>query len=390
MASSSTCTHTAANRLLTCCTGNSDDRDGSGRGSDGSNDRSSTHDDADIRRTTTASRRRTNCTRCHRPQRVCICAALPSSSPHVTEAAQAARPLRRLLSLGQCHCLILQHPHESRRKNRSLPFVELCLDQKSYTRVTCRRFFHHWNDDIVDAINNSNTVVACTSNKNAQEDEDIAKAMSLLTTKDDSPTRNPVWLVYPHPDAVSLDEALAELRQAAVVPHDESSSRTGGGSPGAVKVGVVVVTLVFFDATWQFAKEMDRANQEHYARHGIKRVQLGATDFHELFVHENTNSSSSSSSSSSGNGNNSRSRSKAKRFDIRTPPSERHLSTAECLAWTVSKIEQQPNEIYETLMKPLDLAVEQWHSFRLEKDQRTINAAAAAAQQADNNASAGP
>jgi len=51
-----------------------------------------------------------------------------------------------------------------------------------------------------------------------------------------------------------------------------------------------------------------------------------------------------------------------RRFDIRTPPSPQHLSTAECLAWVVSRVEERP-EIYDTLMKPLDLMVQQWHSF---------------------------
>jgi len=56
-----------------------------------------------------------------------------------------------------------------------------------------------------------------------------------------------------------------------------------------------------------------------------------------------------------------------KRFDIRTPPSDQHLSTAECLAWVVSVIEDSP-EVYETLMKPLDYMVQKWHSFSQEDD----------------------
>ena len=57
-----------------------------------------------------------------------------------------------------------------------------------------------------------------------------------------------------------------------------------------------------------------------------------------------------------------------RRFDIRTPPpspSPQHyyyLSTAECLAWVVARVEERP-EIYDILMKPLDLMVQQWHSF---------------------------
>jgi len=52
----------------------------------------------------------------------------------------------------------------------------------------------------------------------------------------------------------------------------------------------------------------------------------------------------------------------ARRFNIRTPPSPEHLSTAECLAWVASKVEEDPI-IYDTLMKPLDSMVQKWRSF---------------------------
>ena len=68
---------------------------------------------------------------------------------------------------------------------------------------------------------------------------------------------------------------------------------------------------------------------------------------------------------------------KVRRFDIRTPPSSNHLSTAECIAWAVSAIEEKP-QIYETMMKPLDLMVEKWHSFskqneKLKQKQQSSN-----------------
>lgn len=261
---------------------------------------------------------RTDCTKCQRPQRVCICAALPLVP----------------LSLGHCHCLILQHPHELRRKNRSLPFVELCLAKESYTRVTCRRFFSTFQHISSGSSSGANNGVIKDGASSSTHEEDVVRAMHMFND-----STNPVWLVYPHPEAISLDEALEELR------------RDCNTSTSQQQQGDVVVTLVFLDATWKFAKEMDQANKDHYPRHNhhhnFKRVQLSAaTDLKELLFHSG--------------------RSKAKRFDIRTPPSADHLSTAECLAWIVSKIEQEP-EIYETLMKPLDLAVEQWHSFRLGK-----------------------
>lgn len=52
-----------------------------------------------------------------------------------------------------------------------------------------------------------------------------------------------------------------------------------------------------------------------------------------------------------------------RRFDIRSPPSAEHLSTAEALAKSLSRIEDDDNFIYNTIMKPLDLMVRQWHGF---------------------------
>lgn len=56
---------------------------------------------------------------------------------------------------------------------------------------------------------------------------------------------------------------------------------------------------------------------------------------------------------------------KPRRFDIRTPPTDQHLSTAECLAFVLSRIEEDNKHtiIYDTIMRPLDLMVQQWHSF---------------------------
>lgn len=83
---------------------------------------------------------------------------------------------------------------------------------------------------------------------------------------------------------------------------------------------------------------MDRANIEHdcYPKHML-RVKLTEQDFPTTF--------------------------KPRRFDIRTPPTDQHLSTAECLAWVLSRIEDDDNRIYDAIMKPLDLMVRQWHSF---------------------------
>lgn len=59
-----------------------------------------------------------------------------------------------------------------------------------------------------------------------------------------------------------------------------------------------------------------------------------------------------------------------RRFDIRTPPSPDHLSTAECIATVLREVEGESNkDIFDVLMRPLDLMVSQWRSFaRRSKD----------------------
>ena len=209
-------------------------------------------------------RKRQICSHCHRPTpAACICSALP----------------KERIVLEFCHPLILQHPKEAERKNRSLPLVELCMPPSSITTVVARRF------------------------GNAAD----PKALEMLQNP-----KSPVWLVFPNDDrAISLAQALEQL----------------GKQPP---------TIVFLDATWKYAKEMDQANQctHQYPAH-MTRIQLTMEDLRNFTP---------------------------RRFDIRTPISDQHLSTAECIAWVLSKVEGKP-EIYDTIMKPLDLMVSQWHSF---------------------------
>jgi DTW domain-containing protein YfiP len=129
-----------------------------------------------------------------------------------------------------------------------------------------------------------------------------------------------LWLVYPGPDAMPLEKALEQRRQTEQTNEGETLG----------------VTLIFLDATWKYAREMDRANQQNnqYPDHML-RVQLSPTDLESF---------------SPG------------RFDIRTPLSEYHLCTAEALSRVVAKVEGRP-EIHEALMRPLDLMVTQWRSF---------------------------
>jgi DTW domain-containing protein YfiP len=225
-------------------------------------------------------RKRSICTRCDRPvPSACICEALPNERIH----------------LEKCRCLVLQHPHELRRKNRSLPLVEYCLDAESLIVTLGRRF-------------------------GSSTDESVLKLLKESPSPVENVKPNPVWLFYPGPDAISLSQALKQHKSS-----EHENDR---------------ITLMFLDATWKYAKEMDQANTQNkqYPDHML-RVQLSEVDLENVTP---------------------------RRFDIRTPLSDEHLSTAECLAWTIAQVEEN-REMYDTIIKPLDLMVRQWHSFSDQK-----------------------
>lgn len=231
--------------------------------------------------------RRVICPRCERPHpRACLCAALPEER----------------LALQRCRVLVLQHPHEVRRKNRSLFLAEFCLSPESIACIRSRRLLH--------------------PPQQPDDDADATTLASLLT-----PDRT-VWIVYPHPQAKSLSKAMSERKR-----QQQQSSVTTPLPP---------LTLIFLDATWKFAAEMERGSQ--FPSHA---QYIGLEAAHDLLGIS------------------------PRRFDIRTPPSPQHLSTAECLALVVSRVEENP-EIYDTIMKPLDLMVSQWHSFADAKSKGTV------------------
>ncbi|CAB9519508.1 DTW domain-containing protein 2 [Seminavis robusta] len=239
------------------------------------------------------------CPRCHRPTpRACICEGLPSS----------------LILLNKCHVLVLQHPHEKRRKNCSLPLLQLCLHSSSMTVIVARRF----------------------------GDQCPPTAMALLQQQ-----AKKVLLIFPEDDTdqdddsnntLTLTQAREFCRQTTTATN--ASSSKDNGSNESDKILIVVL-----DATWKYAREMDRANQPYYPSH-MKRVALSWDDpLRPTTV--------------------------PFRFDIRTPPSQVHLSTAECIAWVLSALEdesskdnQSHNMLYSNLMKPLDCMVQKWHECR--------------------------
>ena len=199
------------------------------------------------------------CERCEQPLAVCLCNSLPET-PIVLKN----------------HVYVLQHPHEPRRKNRSLPIVRLILDPNSLTIKQYRRLPEH-------EFRTDNGVY---------------------------------WLLVPGEDSISLSAAMAEK------PIEQT------------------VTLLFLDATWRFAREMDQFNiaERRYPKR-LVRVQLTDDD---LDTHQHG------------------------RFAIRPPPKPGLLSTAECLAYCVATLEGRP-DIYNIIVKALDTMVENWKTMKNSK-----------------------
>jgi len=248
----------------------------------------------------------------------------------------------------------LQHPHELKMKNRSLPIVELCLRQRDREETENIDYESNWAMDV--------TILRRLGDK---VDPFI---MSLLQE-----TEN-VLLFYPFgPKVMSLKDGvktLMERRSARNSATNNLSTDENGR-----------ITLVFIDATWTYAKEMVRANDTmNLWPHDLVRVRLSSTVNNHI-MHESDEMKSKKESyllrKTEDDFMNSEKGSakccediqfvpdgyRPRRFDIRTPPTDNHLSTAESIAWVVSYIECKPS-LYTDLMKPLDEMVSHWHCKR--------------------------
>jgi DTW domain len=306
--------------------------------------------------------KRLACTKCERPQpSACICEALPSVK----------------IRLLHTYCIILQHPNEAKQhQNRTLPFIEHCLDSNSYLKIIGRRF-----PSLAPAVASEFTR---TDSNTAQTSHPIRSFFSknsalnnIASSNDDnkisyihcmnSITQQPttvsvqIWLLSSSDaDGVSitLTQALKEWEELKI----HRSHNVTGNVPN-----IVVIAL---DATWKYANEMDRANIQHGcypSNQCMRRVRLTSADFcHPIFQKIEQHNGDLVASQRCSN-----------RFSIRTPPKPKsttipangshdnnnivHLSTAECLAYVLARIEQNDN-IYHAIMKPLDLMVRQWQS----------------------------
>ena len=264
------------------------------------------------------------CERCLRPTpRACICHGLPDQP----------------IQLQKSRILVLQHPHEIRHKNRSLPLMELCLEKTAIHTVVARR-------------------------------------LGVEGVIDDETRRrlyeSPALLLYPSQEpsdqqqVVSLEEGLEMIKKRR---QQDNNSTDNQKSPK--------ITIFVLDATWKYAKEIHKANlkEEQYPSHMIKvslhpipsnsentkAKKTSTEDKTTAEVTMETTTTTTTTATPVGF--------KPRRFDIRTPPSDECLSTAECIAWAVAATEDNP-ELYASLMKPLDVMVEKWKSFSDSRDSR--------------------
>jgi len=304
------------------------------------------------------------CDHCKRPTpQACICAALPQQP----------------LTLRKSRVIVLQHPFESKRKNRSLPIVNMCFSPGP----SCQHQEQHQTD--------SSCASASSCIKN---DFDFHTIISKrLGNQIDSKILNMIndtnqyfLLFYPSNDAITLREAVEKIKQQETSKNrddekesecrhknGESSTETTSSqftSEYGINICRKSITLFFLDGTWKFAKEMEKTctNNNAWPPHTI-RVKLSKEDLthttstitnNDIFDSINYNSAENSLF-------------QPKRFDIRTPPSEEHLSTAECIGH-VLRIVEENDEVFHMLMKPLDLMVQQWHShYRHDQNTREEN-----------------
>lgn len=117
------------------------------------------------------------------------------------------------------------------------------------------------------------------------------------------------------------------------------------------------IVLLALDATWKYAKEMHRANLKgnHYPSHMLRLSLRQKDDMPHDF--------------------------QPRRFELRTTPqaaeAESWMSTAECVAWILSRIEEDPQPendiIYTSILRIIDAAVEQQRSFRTMMDSSKHN-----------------
>jgi DTW domain-containing protein YfiP len=254
------------------------------------------------------NKKRRVCENCVRPVTTCICSSLPKNN----------------ISLSNARVIVIQHPLESKRKNRSLPLIEMALardknlaesdtdEDFNFYKIVAR----YWGQQVVSP-----------------------KVWKMVNDPSE-----PVLICFPSNDAIPIEDAIERIlnkeksEEQTVVKSDASEidkeTKSKRGSPKKK------INIIFIDATWKYAKEMDSKTMQNsgWPSHVVK-VKL--SNFGINF--------------------------QPRRFDIRAPPSNDHLCTAECIAQVLKIMEEDGEELFDTLMRPLDHMVQQWHSFSEKK-----------------------
>jgi DTW domain-containing protein YfiP len=171
-----------------------------------------------------------------------------------------------------------------------------------------------------------------------------------------------VVLVFPHDKALDLDDGLRLAEKRCKSNNININNNSNDGDTAKKKK----MTLIFIDATWKYAKEMDKGTDLNNGwPTNLIRVQLTPSS---------SSSSTSSSYSSTINGSDDNGWKAPpiatatsfieRRFHIRTPPSSNHLCTAECIAYIVSRVESNPM-IYTSIMTAVDYMVTVWNQLSI-------------------------
>lgn len=258
--------------------------------------------------------KRKTCQTCKRPTpQTCICTALPS------------KPIQ----LSRSRVIVLQHPNERKRKNAFLPLIELCLQCNSSVDSTIR------NDDGDFSIR---TIVGRWLGEGIVDSKTVWKLLN--------DPNEPLFIFFPLENALALDDAIQRANMT-LTRNNNMGNIQGQESPPMDSVkhtspnaSTSKINLLFIDATWKYAKEMNTKTVKNggWPQHAVYVRIDPRKDYGEYFF-------------------------KPLRFDIRTPPSPDHLSTAECIAHTLRVVEEN-DELFNVLMRPLDLMVQQWHTLK--------------------------
>jgi DTW domain-containing protein YfiP len=397
--------------------------------------------------TTTKAAKRAICPTCDRPTpRACICTALPTKRIH----------------LEHCTVLVLQHPHEARVKNRSLPLMELCLDPCSIQVITGRRLGdQNVTPEIKHLLSRPHVMLLypAKDEETSRKVVDFSQALDCIREQEQQEQQQQQQQQEQQQQQQQQQQHYEQQRNNQYKSEGSNSINNGSSSSSlsSSSKNEDKITVIFLDATWTFASQMHRANlkENQYPEHMLyvsltptlqqPKKELPSllssptlkpynnnTSRHNNVVsttcsgrdadsrtNEGTTTTTITTTSRTGDSSSDSAAAAAavaaaavtagkhgphaqqpsfvpRRFaHVRTPPNDDCLSTAECIAWVISAIEETFSEktqlaqqqqqqqhqqyvipttntiltattsesIYDTLMKPLDLMNEQWKSF---------------------------